>query len=194
MPVLQPSRVVTLPEVYVHEAVIGHMRDLPACPCEVGGWLLGYWGEDRASLLVTAATPPASRGTPFGVRISAAGHQHRFDQAWQASGGLVTFLGDWHTHPGSPPYPSARDEAALVKLATGVKFGTPEPLIAIVSTPRYPWRQGSVTIGFYLGGGEESARSVEAHVTSELPAVALGVPAWRWPRDRARRGRPGARL
>ena len=124
--------------------------------------------------------------------ISGRGHRNLFDQAWDASDGLVTFLGDWHTHPGSPPYPSARDEAALVKLATGVKFGTPEPLIAIVSTPRYPWRQGSVTIGFYLGGGEEAARGVEAHVTSQLPPAAPGVPAWRWPRDCARGRRPSA--
>jgi integrative and conjugative element protein (TIGR02256 family) len=186
---------VRLPDLYVHDAVIARLTSLPACPCEVGGWLLGYWAEDNGSVFVTGATPPASRGTPFGVSISAAGHRHRFDEAWQASGGLVTFLGDWHTHPGSPPFPSARDEAALVKLATGPKFGTPEPLIAIVSTPRYPWREGPVTIGFYLGGGEEDARSVEAHVTSGLPTIALTVPAWRWPKYRARRKRPsGVRL
>lgn len=176
--------------LFVDESVRAHLMGVPARPYEVGGWLLGYWAEDRSSVFVTHATPPASKGTPFGVRISGRGHRRLFDQAWDASDGLVTFLGDWHTHPGSPPYPSARDEAALVKLATGVKFGTPEPLIAIVSTPRYPWHQGSVTIGFYLGGGEEAVRSVEAHVTSQLPTVALGVPAWRWPKDRARRRRP----
>jgi hypothetical protein len=80
----------------------------------------------------------------------------------------------------------------MVKLATGAKFGTPEPLIAIVSTPRYPWHQGSVTICFYLGGREGAARSVEAHVTSKLPTTVLGVPTWRWPKDRVRRRRPNA--
>ncbi len=178
--------------LFVHESVRAHLMSVPARPYEVGGWLLGYWAEDSSSVLITHATPPASRGTPYGVRISGRGHRPRFEQAWDASGGLVTFLGDWHTHPGSPPYPSARDEAALVKLETGVKFGTPKPLIAIVSTPRYPWCHGSVTIGFYLGSGKEAARSVEAHVTSQLPTVAQGVPAWRWPKDRARRRGPSA--
>jgi len=178
--------------LFVHESVRAHLMGVPARPYEVGGWLLGYWAEDRSSVFVTHATPPASKGTPFGVRISGRGHSKLFDQAWDASDGLVTFLGDWHTHPGSPPYPSARDEAALVKLATGVKFGTPEPLIAIVSTPRYPWHQGSVTIGFYLGGGEGAARSVEVHVTSKLPTTILGVSAWRWPKGCVRRGRPNA--
>ncbi len=182
MRVLQAGRTVKLPDLYVHQTVIARLGSLPACPCEVGGWLLGYWAEDSASLLVTGATPPASRGTPFGVNISAAGHRHRFDEAWQASGGFVTFLGDWHTHPGSPPFPSARDEAALVKLATSPKFGTPEPLIAIVSTPRYPWGEDPVTIGFYLGAYDKPARRVQAHVTVELPGPALAMPPWTWPR------------
>jgi integrative and conjugative element protein (TIGR02256 family) len=178
--------------LYVHQSVLARLTGVRAQPCEVGGWLLGYWTEDRSSLFVTHATPPASKGTPFGVCISGHGHRKLFDQAWDASDGLVTFLGDWHTHPGSPFYPSARDEAALVQLATSVKFGTPEPLIAIVSTPRYPWHESSVTIGFYLGGGEEAARSVEAHVTSKLPTTVLGVPTWRWPKDCVRRRRPNA--
>jgi integrative and conjugative element protein (TIGR02256 family) len=178
--------------LFVHEKVFAHLVGVPARSYEVGGWLLGYWTEDGSSMLVTHATPPASRGTPYGVHISGRGHRPRFEQAWKASGGLVTFLGDWHTHPGSPPYPSTRDEATLVKLATNVEFGTPTPLIAIVSTPRYPWRHGAVTIGFYLGSGKEAARSVKAHVTSQLPTVAQGVPAWRWPKDRARRRGPSA--
>jgi integrative and conjugative element protein (TIGR02256 family) len=185
---------VTPPNLYVHQAVSIRLARVPARPYEVGGWLLGYWAEDHSSVFVTHATPPASKGTPFGVRISGCGHRKLFDQAWDASDGLVTFLGDWHTHPGSPPYPSARDEAALVQLATSVKFDTPEPLIAIVSTPRYPWRQGPVTIGFYLGGREEDARSVDAHVTSELPAAALKIPAWRWSKDSRQRRQPSTKV
>lgn len=53
---------------------------------------------------VLQAVPFTPSGSPFGAHISAAGHRERFDQAWQASGGVVTFLGDWHAFlEGWPP-------------------------------------------------------------------------------------------
>jgi integrative and conjugative element protein (TIGR02256 family) len=181
------------PALYVHGAVPARLARLPARPFEVGGWLLGYWSEDRSSLFVTHATPPLSRGTPFGVHISGRGHRKLFDQAWDASDGLVTFLGDWHTHPGSLPLPSVRDKRALAKLATEPRFDTPEPLIAIVSTPRFPWHEGENAIALYLGDAKGKPTPLAPTVVAELPPEAAAVPEWRWPPRRSRRGKTVAR-
>jgi integrative and conjugative element protein (TIGR02256 family) len=176
-----------IPTLHVHGAVLARLACVPARPYEVGGWLLGYWSDDSDSLFVTHATPPASKGTPCGVRISGRGHRKLFDQAWDASDGIVTFLGDWHTHPGSPPLPSARDIRAIAKLASDPKFDTPNPLIAIVSTARFPWRAAEMQMAFYLGDRTAQAQSLVPVVAKHLPPEAATVPEWRWPpvrRDR----------
>ncbi|MEA2275254.1 MAG: hypothetical protein QOC78_214 [Solirubrobacteraceae bacterium] len=172
------------PGLFVHVGVLRHLAGVPVRPYEVGGWLLGFWSENEDAVFVTHATPPASRGTPFGVHISGCGHQKKFDSAWNASGGAVTFLGDWHTHPGSPPLPSPTDERALKKLATDATYGTPQPLIAILATPRWPHRPGQTTIAFYLRASAGKTVGLEPNVTKELPEQALAVPPWRWPQRR----------
>jgi integrative and conjugative element protein (TIGR02256 family) len=174
------------PSLFVHRGVLARFAHLPHRPYEVGGWLLGYWADDESSIFLTHATPPASRGTPLGVRISGRGHREKFDHAWGASGGLVTFLGDWHTHPGSPPLPSARDRAALRKLATDPSYGTPEPLMAILTTPRWPWHEHRSAVAFYLRTANEEVNPLAAVVTDELPTPAAAVPDWQWPPRRPR--------
>lgn len=113
-------------------------RALRGRPWEIGGWLLGYRHDD--AVVVTHATAPRSRGTPAGVTVSGRGHRPAFDRLWDATGGRVTFLGDWHTHPGGPAVPSERDRAAAGQIADDPDFRTPSPLVAIVATPRLPRR------------------------------------------------------
>lgn len=175
---------VPLPELFVHTQVVDRLRRLRAGPREVGGWLLGYWMANERQIVVTHATPPGPKGSIGGVRISGRGHRARFDEAWTASAGDVTFLGDWHTHPGGPVVPSDRDKRALTKLARGPDYGTPRPLMAIAGTPRWPWRRGSAHLECYLRRESGVANRLEPIVVNELPPSAAAVPTWRWPRTR----------
>jgi integrative and conjugative element protein (TIGR02256 family) len=160
---------------------VGSLLRLPSRPWEVGGWLLGYWAEDRSSVVVTHATPPAVRGTAFGVTISGKGHRERFDQAWDRSGGLVTFLGDWHTHPGGPAIPSGQDTRAMRQLATDAHFGTPEPLMAIVSNPRWPRSPQIRQVRLYVRASDSGLRELDPVPLAALPEPACAVPKWAWP-------------
>jgi integrative and conjugative element protein (TIGR02256 family) len=158
--------------------MIERIADLPARPWEVGGWLLGYSDSEEGAIVLTHATPP-SRGTPFSIRISGRHHRRYFDQAWSASGGHVTFLGDWHTHPGGVPMPSDRDEEAMRQIAADPNFGEGPNLIAIAATGR--WRRSAcVETRFYVLEGGEPYR-LHPRLIDRLPPPADRVPAWRWP-------------
>lgn len=170
------------PQLFVHSGLFARIAAMPARPWEVGGWLLGYWTGDETSVTVTHATPP-SHGTPLFVRISGRKHRRRFDEAWNATDGGVTFLGDWHTHPGGAPLPSARDKRAIGQLASDSSYGTTPPLMVIASTPRWPRSAVRPTIVFYtLASGEPTA--LKATLFDELPPPANRVAEWRWPRRR----------
>lgn len=171
------------PQIFVYSGVLERLAALPARPWEVGGWLLGYWSESGSEVVVTHATPP-TRGTPFFIRLSGRGHQRRFDQAWAATGGHVTFLGDWHTHPGGGARASERDELALRQLAKDPDFGTPEPLMAIVPTARWLWQESSGSPTFFHGIGGKSC-TLAASPIGTLPSSAMGVPVWPWPSSRS---------
>jgi integrative and conjugative element protein (TIGR02256 family) len=154
------------------------IRDLcavPSRPFEVGGWLLGYWTASENALVVTHATPPASRGWPWGVRITGEGHRDKFEAAWAASEGHVTFLGDWHTHPGGPATPSMRDMHAMTKLATDEDYGSPRPLIAIVATRKWPWSRAPGVVAFYLRDSDGEVRSLDHESFEVLPGPAAAV-------------------
>jgi integrative and conjugative element protein (TIGR02256 family) len=166
------------PELFVDADVLRHLYRLPPTRDEVGGWLLGYWDSKRTSVIVTHATPPGPRGAPSGVEISAAGHATRFEEAWQQSAGHITFLGDWHTHPGGVPIPSDTDRVALKQLAENTDFQTPTPLIAIASVPRWRWARSPRHVAFFLRAVDGGVLHLDAMVFEELPIEARGIPDW----------------
>lgn len=173
------------PALWIHDRVLARLASLPARPWEVGGWLLGFWTADERSVFVTHATPPVGRGTPFGVRIAGRGHRDRFEEAWAASGGQVTFLGDWHTHPGCAATPSRRDLKALRQLAGDPDYGTPRPLAGIVQTPRWPLSSAIAHESrWHVSDGDDAALELMPRIAHALPDEALAVPDWRCPWDR----------
>lgn len=173
-----------MPDLWIAPALVEQMLALPARPYEIGGWLLGYWTADRSSVAVTAGTPPGRRGTPFGITIDGRHHRRRFDEAWQGSGGLVTFVGDWHSHPGGPSVPSRRDERAARLVAVDPDFGTPQPILAIVSLPRLPPRRRPRDVRWFVGDVEEELCPLAPKSMRSLPSAAASVPEWPWPRTR----------
>lgn len=100
---------------------------------ETGGMLLGYWQGDI--VVVTCASGPGSaaqRGRTW----------FRPDQDWQteylariyaASGRTITYLGDWHTHPGGTAKPSRTDRKTMRAVRREPAARQPRPLMAIVA-------------------------------------------------------------
>lgn len=67
-----------------------------------------YRGRD---LEVTAVTEPAAGDVRelFSFVRSDAAHRAAANQSWAGSGGTLTYIGEWHTHPWGGVVPSSTD-------------------------------------------------------------------------------------
>lgn len=87
---------------------IEQYRQLGNLP-EAGGILLGSYKEQHIE--ITHVTEPGTKD--FRSRTSFYRkdpiHQKTADNIWASSDGLITYLGEWHTHPQSVPKPSKLD-------------------------------------------------------------------------------------
>ena len=96
----------------------------------------------------------------------------------------MTFLGDWHTHPGGPILPSRRDREAVETLARTEEYGTPCPLMTIVAVPRWPWQNVDRALAFYWRDCAGELRALKPTLTDYLPEEAASVAIWDWPARR----------
>ena len=89
--------------------VLGRQRQLHQGAPEAGGILLGY--RRGSHLHVTEASAPVAPDHASRTRFfrSAAPHQQAALARWRESGGLMDYLGEWHTHPEHSPSPSTID-------------------------------------------------------------------------------------
>jgi len=70
------------------------------------------------------------------------------------------------------------------KLATETDYGTPEPLIAIVQAPRWPWAGTPRAFRCYVRNSDGKPIPLPYTMMHELPDPAAEVPTWPWPRAR----------
>lgn len=107
-------------------------------PLETGGLLLGYWssasGEEEVliELIIGPGTHAQHERTRF--RPDAPWQRRQLAAAYAASGRITTYLGDWHTHPGSAPAPSRRDRKTARTIAYEADARVPRPLMLILGS------------------------------------------------------------
>lgn len=98
---------------------------------EVGGILLGsYRGPHIEVTGITVPGPADISSTSTFIRRDRS-HQVAAKKAWSESGGTVTYLGEWHTHPAGGPAPSGTDLNAWFGVADQVK----KPAVFIIASP-----------------------------------------------------------
>jgi integrative and conjugative element protein (TIGR02256 family) len=101
-----------------------------AVDSEAGGLLLGT--VHGASIAVTEATVPTLWDKRFRYlfeRLSF-GHSSIAQARWNASGGTVRYVGEWHTHPQDYPTPSGIDRTEWNKLSK--KRADGRPMLAVI--------------------------------------------------------------
>jgi integrative and conjugative element protein (TIGR02256 family) len=122
------------------EAMIAEARRMD--PLETGGVLLGWQDADGVELMVASALGPGPSATHRRTRFSP-------DSAWQdgeiaaryeLSGRTVTYLGDWHSHPGGTDTPSRRDERTARRIGRSRSARAHRPVMLILTGGAMTWR------------------------------------------------------
>lgn len=124
-------------------------------PLETGGILLGYRAEEGREFVVTHIVGPGPKAIHKRARF-VPDHHYQFAEItrlyaeqprWESH--ALTYLGDWHTHPGNFSYLSGQDKATLRLIAVTKSARAPEPVMLILgqsSSPRHssgwetPWQ------------------------------------------------------
>jgi integrative and conjugative element protein (TIGR02256 family) len=111
-------------------------------PEESGGVLLGYRYPSRRE--------PTRVVRQIGPGPKAVHRRHRFEpdgkwqdeeigRAYEASGRILTYLGDWHSHPGGGGRPSGLDRSTAGAIAEFEEARASQPLFLILHGGRTEW-------------------------------------------------------
>lgn len=103
---------------------------------ETGGVLFGERDDAAGVIWITEVLgpPPDSEQYPdlfiCGVEGVAEANREKRERTRRS----VQFIGMWHTHPDSPPVPSAKDLRGIHRLLSAERPSTPKPLLMIIRT------------------------------------------------------------
>lgn len=111
-------------------------------PLESGGVLLGWRDQTGTELVVAHVVGPGADATHRRTKFSPDTDWQRQEiaAAYEASGRRVTYLGDWHSHPGGSDLPSRRDEKTARRIARSRSARAPQPVMLILTGKKKAWR------------------------------------------------------
>jgi integrative and conjugative element protein (TIGR02256 family) len=104
---------------------------------ETGGLLLGYMHKKRRVVYVTGVlrASPDSVGTPSGFVRGVDGYREQLEVIKTSTGGLIGYVGEWHTHPRGKPEPSRRDRDTAGALKAVLAFAE-MPVVMVIAAER----------------------------------------------------------
>jgi integrative and conjugative element protein (TIGR02256 family) len=119
---------------------------------ETGGMLVGYEGADRPELVVTdlIEAGPRARRDEYEFHPDGRWQRRELARVYHESGRVVTFLGDWHSHPHGLPLPSDTDVETAARTAANERARAPRPLTLIVGRDEDEW----LLVAFRYAAGE----------------------------------------
>ncbi|MBD9663216.1 ThiF family adenylyltransferase [Variovorax sp. VRV01] len=111
--------------LFIDSGVEQQLRDMrtKGFPNETGGVLLGYYDFNIGAVVVVAGLPPPpdSKSSPSSFERGVAGLAEAVAEASRRTAGVVSYIGEWHSHPpGHSASPSRDDLVQLVHLALGM--------------------------------------------------------------------------
>jgi proteasome lid subunit RPN8/RPN11 len=91
---------------------------------ETGGLLLGLVNKKRKTIYVTRALPASSdsSGSRSGFRRGTQNYLAIIEQFEHQTGGLLGYVGEWHSHPTGPLRPSSTDLRAAEELSRALRL------------------------------------------------------------------------
>lgn len=110
-------------------------------PLETGGMLLGFAVPEEGGYVVGGLIPggPGARRSQRSFRPDGPWQQTHLSWAYERSGRMQTYLGDWHSHPAGGTTLSWRDWLTALRVARAPAARAPQPLSILVSGTGAGW-------------------------------------------------------
>lgn len=108
-------------------------------PLETGGVILGVSDEDNVWIDTIIGPGPTAVHSRHSFSPDSNYQERQIACAYEESGRRLTYLGDWHTHPGSSPALSWRDRRTLRDISGSDTARQPRPVMLIWGYGN-PWR------------------------------------------------------
>ncbi|MEL6667248.1 MAG: Mov34/MPN/PAD-1 family protein [Pseudomonadota bacterium] len=93
-----------------------------AHPLETGGFLQGIRRGDDIEVTDFTAAEPGDKATRTSFERRSRHHQTKLSSSWRKSDGVVSLVGDWHSHPAGTGTPSRTDLRAWAKLLRAIRL------------------------------------------------------------------------
>ena len=103
-------------------------------PNEVGTSLVGCYSDNgfEASVLDLAPLTPDSKGSRTSFYRGVAGLRKFFTKLRQTFSGKRYYVGEWHSHPGAPSFPSQTDDKNQLAIAKDTNTACPECILILI--------------------------------------------------------------
>jgi integrative and conjugative element protein (TIGR02256 family) len=120
--------------VWIHEGVVAEAVEESGrrYPHETGGVLVGYWAERQAVVTNVVGPGPLASHRETRFEPDYDHHDEQVARLYTASGGALTYLGDWHSHGAGSPYLSMKDRSTLYGIATDPGSRAPRALMMVL--------------------------------------------------------------
>lgn len=102
-------------------------------PQESGGVLMGYWGNPSEIVISKIIGPgPKAKHSRYSFTPDSEWQEHQISEVYNQSNRIITYLGDWHSHPAGEGELSSRDYRTLKRIASFGPARTIRPIMAIL--------------------------------------------------------------
>ena len=114
-------------------------------PNEFGGFLIGYYSDDKKILTITdTILPNTYKSTPSLFERDTIGVKQSFENFYEENPKKY-YVGEWHTHPNNIAKPSRMDINALYSIRNDKNVAILNPVLLIIG-----YNNTDVEIGFYV--------------------------------------------
>lgn len=125
--------------VLIDEKIMGAISRFTCPPQEkreAGGILIGSYRGPHIEILACTTPMPGDRRCAWMFDRRDKGHAVAANIYWKESGGQLTFVGEWHTHPEDYPSPSIVDRRTWTKVT---KSSPVDPKVFLIAGRRSAW-------------------------------------------------------
>ena len=109
-------------------------------PQETGGLLLGYWSNGEVVVTTSTASGPKAKHTFSSYTPDINFDRDRVANIYEESSGVISYLGDWHSHPKGGCCLSQQDVLTLFNISTYEPARAATPIMLLAVRDRTEWK------------------------------------------------------